>query len=213
MNDCPLCQSSKTGYYSRDKFREFFFCPDCGLIFVPRSQLIDQIQEKTRYQSHQNAEDDDFYRQYLQQIATAVGEQLTVAQTGLDFGCGRTSLLAQLFKQQGHECDSYDVYFCPNEGIWQKKYRFIILSEVIEHLRHPLEDMQRVRELLARGGSLFIKTKLHPQDKMSFDNWFYKRDITHVQFFNPTSFEYLAATLGLSSPQQVGADLFQFKES
>lgn len=118
--------------------------------------------------------------------------------------------MSDLFKKKNFSVDSYDLYYFPDMTIWSKKFNFIILSEVIEHLRDPIKEMKRIRDLLLPDGKIFIKTKLHPGDKTLFENWFYKRDITHIQFFSDESLGYLAKELSMLGPKQLSEDLFVF---
>jgi SAM-dependent methyltransferase len=210
VSDCPLCSDHNAQEYSRDKSRSYLICQQCQLIFVPRDQMIQPEQEKQRYDSHQNEESDPHYQNYLQQIVKQVLPSLKNGQCGLDFGCGRTDLMAQLFKTHNYSVDSFDLYFLPDEKIWNRKYNFIILSEVIEHLREPLREMQKLRQLLLPDGTIYIKTKLHPGQKDSFDNWFYKRDNTHVQFFDLVSLGELGKKIKMHGPELIGEDLFRF---
>ncbi|MGE3609891.1 MAG: class I SAM-dependent methyltransferase [Bacteriovoracaceae bacterium] len=192
--------------------RSYFLCQNCELIFVPRNQLIPEIKEKERYELHQNAESDPYYQDYLSQILISVLPLIEKNQVGLDFGCGRTTLLAQLFSQKGIEVDSFDYYFLKDETIWNKKYDFIVLSEVIEHLRDPFEEMKSLKNILNPNGKMFIKTKFYPQ-KSEFDQWFYKRDLTHIQFFNPQSMEHLGHSLQMKSEFYLnGPDLTLFRK-
>ncbi len=209
-DECPLCLNKNTQDYARDPSRDFSLCSICSLIFVPRAQLISSNDEKKRYDFHQNDESDEFYRKYLNLIAERILPTLSEGETGLDFGCGRTTLMSDLIKKKNFAVDSYDLYYFPDMTIWSKKFNFIILSEVIEHLRNPIEEMKRLRKLLIPEGKMFIKTKLHPGDKPLFDNWFYKRDITHVQFFSEDSLRYLAKELSMSGPNMLSEDLFVF---
>jgi 2-polyprenyl-3-methyl-5-hydroxy-6-metoxy-1,4-benzoquinol methylase len=175
--DCPLCQSIQTQEYSRDKSRQFLQCVDCGLVFVAREQLITNLEEKERYEAHQNSEDDPRYVDYLQKFLNTLLPELKSKDVGLDFGCGRTTLLSSLFSKQQFVMKSFDLYFFPDEQILNEQYDFIVLSEVIEHLRDPRLDMQRLRALLRPGGKIFLKTQLLPETKQKFDDWFYKRAI------------------------------------
>ena len=210
VSNCPLCLDHNTQEYSRDKLRSYLICSNCELIFVPRDQLITQEQEKKRYDSHQNDKENSNYQNYLKKIINEILPSLEKEDTGLDFGCGITDLMGQLFKTKSFEVDSFDLYFFPEKKIWKKTYNFIILSEVIEHLRNPLSEMQGLRQILLARGQFFIKTKLHPNQKDSFDNWFYKRDNTHVQFFNLASLKKLATQLNMNDPEMIGEDLYRF---
>jgi cyclopropane fatty-acyl-phospholipid synthase-like methyltransferase len=208
VSSCPLCRSDKISEYSSDKFRSYQLCHACQLIFVPRSQLISQVEEKKRYDTHNNSEADSRYRAYLAQIVDLVVTEVKIGSRGLDFGCGSSTLMAEIFKERGFSVDSYDLFYHPQEFIWEKTYDFIILSEVIEHLREPLATMQALKSRLNPGGSFFIKTALSPDSKESFDKWFYKRDSTHIQFFQLPSLESLMEQMQMSSLKILAKDLF-----
>ncbi|WP_408097641.1 class I SAM-dependent methyltransferase [Peredibacter sp. HCB2-198] len=208
---CPLCQHQSSTIFDQDKLRSYYLCDQCGLVFVPRESLISSSEEKKRYDSHQNSDQDPGYHNYLLKISQEILPHLLSSGRGLDFGCGATKMLGSMFEKAGFEVDSFDLYYHPDQTIWQKKYDFIILSEVIEHLNSPREVMINLRGLLNPSGHIFVKTKTYPAPP-EFKNWFYKRDITHVQFFNQSSFEYLAQLVHLTGPMKIGEDLFLFKE-
>lgn len=205
---CPVCQSSEYVLFDQDKKRSYFKCSDCTLVFVPREQILSAADESNRYEAHQNSEDDPYYKKYLTDIAQETLPFLHSESFGLDFGCGKTKLLASIYEERGIQMDSFDLYFHPDESIWKKTYNFIILSEVIEHLAAPKETMESLNSLLKTGGEFFIKTKFYPESSEDFSNWFYKRDMTHVEFFNEKSMETLAQKLGKSF-QKIGNDLYR----
>ncbi len=208
VTNCPLCLNSETLPYSADKARVYVLCSSCQLVFVPRENLISFEAEKARYEAHENNEADPGYVHYLQTISLAIQLHLNPLSSGLDFGCGRTTILADHLKESQFQMDSYDAYFFKDELIWDKKYDFIILSEVIEHLRGPRQEMRLLARLLNPDGKLFIKTKFRPETKEQFDHWFYKRDSTHVQFFNTESMNYLKNFLGMNEMKVIGSDLY-----
>lgn len=206
--NCPVCSSQELELFDQDKFRSYQKCLGCKLVYVPRNNLISTLDEKTRYDSH---EIDLGYEKYLTKISESILPHVSSTLKGLDFGSGKTEFMAQLFKNHGIHVDSFDKYFLPTE-IWDKKFDFIILSEVIEHLREPMIEMEKLKELLNPNGQFFIKTKFLPLEKEDFKNWFYKRDITHIQFFDPESMKYLARRLGFSF-KEIGEDLYLFAMS
>lgn len=212
MDKCPLCLSYETSEYSRDQKRIYYQCSQCSLIFVPRNLLIAEKEEKLRYESHKNDALDAGYKAYLGKIADSLLPFLADDSQGLDFGSGRTTLLADLLKEKGINVESYDLFFRPDEKIWSRHYDFIVLSEVVEHLREPLETLKSLKEILTKDGQLFIKTKFYPKEKKNFENWFYKRDMTHVQFFSDSSMRFLARSLGFEGKfQMIGEDLYRIK--
>jgi Methyltransferase domain len=207
---CPLCQRKETELYDQDKQRSFMQCLGCNLVFVPRHELISETKEFDRYRAHENAEENEGYHFYLAGIRNQIIPHLSPHSRGLDFGSGKTKLLEHLLRERGHDVLSYDVYFYPESPYKKDKYDFIVLSEVIEHLRNPLETMSELKLLLDTRGKMFIKTRLLPVKREEFKDWFYKRDITHVQFFSERSFEVLSKSLNIGKAKFLGDDLYLF---
>lgn len=193
---CPLCGSSSELYH-QDKQRSYQQCESCELVFVPRSELVTSEAEKSRYDAH---ETDNYYQTYLSTIAAAIMPHRKTHEHGLDFGCGKTTALGDIIGN----VESYDLFYRPDQSLLTKKYDFIILSEVIEHLRDPKQTMDELKKLAPK---FFIKTKLLPE-KSKFADWFYKRDVTHIQFFNESSFN----ALGFREWKKIGEDIYLFTE-
>lgn len=204
---CPLCRSDSLKLYDRDKFRSYQFCSVCRLISVPRSELITAEEEKARYDLHENDASEQ-YREYLGGIADALLPKLSAGSVGLDFGCGKSLLMEKILEGHGHRVESYDLYFHPKESVLDADFDFILLSEVIEHLASPVEVMTRLKGKLRTGGKLFLKTKLYPPDPMAFHSWSYKRDPTHIQFFEFTSLKKLGEIIDLPQLEVLGPDIF-----
>ncbi|HXH32497.1 MAG TPA: class I SAM-dependent methyltransferase [Bacteriovoracaceae bacterium] len=208
--NCPICQSGAVSKYHEDKFRQYFLCSNCTLVFIPRESILAFADEAQRYEAHQNDDDEPDYISYLGKIVDSVRPELSKGSRGLDFGCGKTTLLEKLFEAHGIEMDSYDLYFHPTETVWKKNYNFIILSEVIEHLSDPTGVMRRLKKNLRFRGKFFIKTKLYPSHPEAFAQWYYKRDMTHVQFFSGESLYQLAGLLKMKGPKKLSEDVFEF---
>ena len=202
---CPLCASHESTLYSADSFRSYFQCSSCNLVFVPRAELISEADEKKRYDSHENSSDDEGYRKYLGGILQQVLPFLSDKSTGLDYGSGRTELFASLFPSS-YRVESFDLYYFPRTELFQNTYDFITLIEVIEHLRNPASELTKLKALLRPGGMLFFRTKFLP-DKEKFKDWFYKRDVTHVQFFTPETVAFLCRAFGFREYKILDADL------
>jgi ubiquinone/menaquinone biosynthesis C-methylase UbiE len=207
---CPVCGKSEVSPYHQDKLRSYCQCFHCKLVFVPRSELISEHQEIKRYEAHENESFDPNYQNYMAKISSMITPHLEPGDKGLDFGCGRSKMLEKLITGKGWPVTSYDKYFHPL-NLLGDVFDFIVLSEVIEHLRTPEMDLQDIKRLLASGGKLFIKTKILPPS--GFDQWFYKRDITHVQFFSEKSFQQLGLKFQLRGPEYLGNDLWLFRNN
>jgi len=210
---CPLCRHLEINPYSSDRNRHYLQCERCSLVFVSRNEVLPESLERKRYEAHENDETDEFYQQYLTKTVNSLLPFLKEKSSGLDFGCGRTNLLQKILEKRGYQCFSYDIFFHPKEEVFTTTYDFIILSEVIEHLRDPALELNRLSSLLNNNGILIIKTKILPEAKEDFTNWFYKRDQTHIQFFNLKSFEVMGRLCDLKMPEHIGEDLYLFRNN
>ncbi|HHD84192.1 MAG TPA: class I SAM-dependent methyltransferase, partial [Campylobacteraceae bacterium] len=105
-----------------------------------------------------------------------------------------------LMEKCGFSMDIYDCFYAPDETVFKKRYDFITSTEVIEHLHDPMGELTRLWTLLKPDGVLGIMTAFRVED---FADWYYKRDLTHIRFFTPKTFEWIAKKLGaqLEIPQ------------
>lgn len=205
---CPLCLHPEINLFAPEKNRDYVICNNCSLVFVPRDQIISTEREKLRYEAHDNSEQNENYKSYLSSIAQSIFKKIPNGLNGLDFGSGKTTIMADFFKENGFHMESYDIFFKPDSSLLEKKYDFVLMSEVIEHLRQPELELRKIVEMLKQESFLFIKTKLLPEKKEDFKNWFYKRDITHIQFFSLKTFDVLSEKYGMSKTEQIDEDLF-----
>ena len=187
---CPLCKSQNTTHYLRDSFREYLICTDCSLVFVPKTFHLSEKEEKQRYDLHKNDPTDPRYRAFLSRICNPMKARLPKRARGLDFGCGPGPTLSLMFQAHGYTVDIYDKFYAHNPEVFQRKYDFVTATEVVEHLKNPQHELQRLYHLIEPGGILGIMTKL-VIDKSAFENWHYKRDTTHICFFSKPTFEWL----------------------
>jgi 2-polyprenyl-3-methyl-5-hydroxy-6-metoxy-1,4-benzoquinol methylase len=116
----------------------------------------------------------------------------------LEFGCGPGPVLAKLLENEGAKVTKYDKFFFDDESYKEKKYDFITSTEVFEHLQHPKESLAELAELLKPGGMIAIMTNFHLNDTDRFLKWWYRRDPTHISFFNKRVFEVLTKKLNLT---------------
>ena len=117
-------------------------------------------------------------------------DRISVGACGLDFGSGPGPTLSKMFESRGFQTDIYDVYYAPNEGVFQKTYDFITICEVVEHFHKPQMELDRLFGLLKPNGLMAIKTQFLPP-KDEFPTWYYKREPTHVCFFSEQTFKFL----------------------
>lgn len=188
---CPLCRGANTGQFFQDQRRDYILCPTCSLIFVPSGQFLTTAEEKARYDTHQNTPDDLRYRRFLSRIFIPMQERLAPGSHGLDFGSGPGPTLSLMFEEIGHSMAIYDYFYAKDSSVLQKQYDFITATEVLEHLHDPGKELDRLWALLKPGGNLGVMTQQVP-DREVFARWYYKNDPTHVCFFSPSTFLWLA---------------------
>ena len=204
---CPLCQLSKGIKFFEDH-RSYFQCLKCSLVFVPPQQYLTAEEEKAMYDLHENSSDDPGYRQFLNRFLQPFLQHLKPHSYGLDFGSGPGPTLSIMLEENGHTVENYDCFYAPDINLLDKSdskqaYDFITATEVIEHLHHPKQELERLWSCLKVNGSLGIMTK-RVFNQEAFSHWHYKNDITHVCFYSLETFQWLANHWGatLSIPEK-----------
>ena len=191
---CLLCGHPQCSSYHQDRQRDYYQCNQCHLVFVPTSQHLSAQAEKAIYDLHENNLQDEGYRRFLRRCCDPLLARLPAHQQGLDFGCGPAPMLIQICQEQGHQMQGYDHFYQPDPSVWDQTYHFITMTEVIEHLNHPLPELTKLWQRLASGGLLAIMTK-RVLNVQAFATWHYKNDQTHVAFYSEATFAWLANEL------------------
>ena len=191
---CTLCDNPSHPFADVDG-RRYFRCGTCKLTFEDPATLPDREAEKAQYDLHENDPQDSGYRRFLSQLADPLCDRLPAGASGLDFGCGPGPALAQLLQERGHPCTTYDPIYAPHEARLATQYDFITCTEVIEHLHRPAREWRFFADSVKPGGWLGIMTRWLVDDS-AFAHWHYRRDPTHVCFWQPDTFAWLAARDG-----------------
>jgi len=177
--------------YHEDKKRTYLQCNRCSFVFVPAIFHPGPEEEKAEYDLHENNIADKGYRKFLSRLSDPLLNRLNPGLRGLDFGCGPGPALAVIMKEAGHTVDLFDLYYYPDESIFENTYDFITTTEVVEHLKNPHLVFDQLFQMLKPGGFLGIMTKL-VTDYDAFCKWHYIQDKTHISFFSRETFYYLA---------------------
>ena len=191
INTCPLCKSNQEESFYTDSYREYLKCSYCDFVFVPKIYHLSENDERARYDTHNNDPKDDRYRNFLSQLLSPLQERISVNSSGLDFGSGPGPTLSLMLKDCGHTVDLYDKFYAKNDFVFKKQYDFITASEVVEHLRQPMVELNRLMGLLKSNGILAIMTQILTP-KVDFSQWYYKNDPSHIGFFSEKALNYLA---------------------
>lgn len=208
---CLLCLSEDHEFFFKDKFRANRRCNVCSIIFVPTKFHVTREDEKARYEEHNNDSDDIRYRDFLERITIPIKSRFTKGAKGLDFGCGSTNLLADIFKESGFEMEVYDPFYEMDRSVLGNEYDFIVSTEVVEHLSDPLPEFKKLFAMLEENGVLAVMTRLY-DDSIDFKTWHYKNDRTHIGFYSIETFDWLAKYLGVKY-SQIESDIFVFESN
>ena len=189
---CIVCKSKSTETFKTRDNKEYWSCDNCSAKFLDQKHYISMTEEKERYLEHNNRVDDKNYRDFLSRLSKPLKEKLSPNCKGLDFGCGHGPALADMLRSDGFDVDLYDPFFFPNKGVFSKQYDFITSSETVEHFFDPFKEFDTLNNLLAPKGWLAIMTSFLTTGD-AFEDWYYRRDPTHVVFYTERTFEVIAS--------------------
>lgn len=198
MVTCLICSSSKLSTVSHSSRRALFhFCEGCDFVFVDPKDCPSEVEEKARYETHNNNFEDEGYRNFLRPFWQPL--QAKSSCDILDFGSGPQPALSQQLRSLGHRVWSYDPYFAP-QFPEDQKFDFIFCCEVIEHCRDPLAEIKKMQSVLKPSGEIWFRTELLQLPK--FSTWWYVRDPTHICFFSENTFSVIGKTLNLKAQRE-----------
>ena len=191
----------------------YYHCKECEYIFKSSECHQDFTAQKERYNLHENEEEDAGYKAYFQRFLDFTLPLVGIPKTALDFGCGASSLLANMLEEKGIKCDYYDPIYHPDTLSDSKKYEFIVSTEVFEHLHQPKEVFESLLERLEEGGYLALQTQFHPNDIEAFKKWYYHQDPTHIVFFTAHTFRVLCKMYDCEFVGDNGKNMVVIKKS
>lgn len=196
MSACRLC-ASPTRPFAIERGRAYQQCSHCHSVMMAEAFLPDAQTEKALYLTHNNDVDDPRYQRFVSPIIEAVSQSHSVAETGLDFGCGNGPVITTLLRQKGFQITLFDPFFHNDNSVLDAQYDFIISCEVIEHLHQPDRVFKQLRAMLKPGGKLYCMTLCY-DEKIDFAGWHYKNDPTHVFFYHTDSLPLIRDRYGFA---------------
>lgn len=183
---CPLCETKGNFFYKES----FFLCPNCQGIFKNRDALLEEAKEKERYLLHSDDGDELGYQKFVYPLLDVVLKDIPKEARGLDFGTGKSQIVAKMLQKYDYKIDLYDPFFYPNREVFDQKYHFITACEVIEHFYHPAKEFFLLKSLLHTKGRLYCMTHLYDEN-IDFAKWYYKNDTTHVFIYQKETIAYI----------------------
>ncbi len=191
--NCKICNSTTLTVKDKQFRLDYFNCTNCDYLFLNPDDIVSKEEELRIYELHQNTlENTGYVNMFKDFIKKTITPHQSNIKTALDFGSGPEPVLAHLLTEEGFDVDIYDPFFSPNKIYENKTYDLITSTEVVEHLKNPLETFELLYNCLNPEGILSMLTLFHPQDDERFQTWWYRRDTTHISFYTHTTFKYLA---------------------
>jgi 2-polyprenyl-3-methyl-5-hydroxy-6-metoxy-1,4-benzoquinol methylase len=175
--------------------RDYRRCDACRATFLEPAQRLSREEEHAQYLLHQNDAGDPAYRRFLSKLANPLLSRLSPRAEGLDYGCGPGPALAQMLREAGHVVSLYDPFFAPDRSALDRTYDFITCTEAAEHFHAPADELDRLGSIVRPGGLIAIMTSFQVDDDL-FAGWHYRRDPTHVVFYQEATFHHVAEQRG-----------------
>ncbi len=194
MHRCPLCHNTDTSLFHRNKKRDMYTCSHCQLIFSDATSHLPPQVEKNRY-LESNRKKQAALTQFLISLIAQCEQGSSAPLSGLNFGRVLDSSSLSSTGLHQHHIEQYDPFFAPDHHLLKQHYDYICCYKVFEHFRFPFKEWSLLGTMLKPGGWLAISTKLLT-DIHSFDKWHHKNNLTHVSFYQRSTFEYLAEQAG-----------------
>jgi SAM-dependent methyltransferase len=192
---CPLCQEPASHFYLDARTVQNYFKCGCGLYFLNPNERLSSDQELERYELHRNDLNSEDYQNFVAPLAREISNRVPPGASGLDFGCGPAPIMAHILGLAGYRMSAYDPYFNPDYGTLNKRFDFVVASEVAEHFYSPAVEFRNLKAMIKPGGVLGLMTLLVTQET-DFSDWYYRRDPTHVVFYSEDSLQWIKRRFG-----------------
>jgi len=155
--------------------------------------------EIARYQWHRNRIEDEGYVRFLMPVIHCL-KRHGVSGRVLDYGAGPEPVLTALMIRAGFDARGYDPHFqerYEHDGVIPGSGGFeaVVSTEVFEHFREPMREMDRLQFLVKPGGLLVVMTALVTEG-VKMATWHYANDATHIVFYSEATFGFIARRWG-----------------
>lgn len=194
---CPVCSGTDTRSFGLSDQKQYWRCQSCHATWLDPAHHLSAEDEYAHYLNHENEVYDPGYRTFLARLTDPLLQVLPAHSDGLDYGCGPGPALAAMLTEAGHHMATWDPFFADHRQVLDRQYDFVTCTEVLEHLRKPLETFQMFDKLLCPGGWLGLMTCFQNDDD-AFAGWHYRKDPTHIVFYRAETIEQISKTLGWS---------------
>ncbi len=197
MHSCLVCGKEVSSFQDMQFDYNYHYCAHCH--FIKKNNKLTPELEKLEYKRHNNTLANASYVNYWHGLINDYFlNYLTVQSRVLDYGSGLFPILQAILARDYHmDIDIYDLYFATSSEYKKKEYDVIFITEVIEHLDDPIPVLKHLIDLLVTNGRLIVMTLFHSNDEQQFNQWWYRRDPTHISFFDYHTFIIIAKQLNV----------------
>ncbi len=185
VEPCRVC-GARANLFFKDS-RRFYKCPNCLLVFT--NEMADPKFQETFYKGQWGAQDNMFWQKQADTLLPVI-TKIKGPRRILDFGSGSGALTEEL-RRRGYDVTPLEPMI--NGYLMDQSYphRFdtVIAVEVFEHLLSLWEEIDEIEKVLTGDGIIVVSTLLtnpfieSPDSAEQFGAWWYKNDLTHVNFF------------------------------
>ncbi|MBI4895172.1 MAG: class I SAM-dependent methyltransferase [Candidatus Aenigmarchaeota archaeon] len=237
VKECPVCKNmSNNQKYFDYRGIVSFVCDKCDCLYddkVPVS--VEDVYDNVDYLEH--TKKTSYIKEYEYRKNRFGFERANIIESSLgslkgkrilDIGCG-TGLFLDVMTKFGAVPDGLEIskplaeYTAKRLGIkvftedfmgFSSDYRYDVITmfDLIEHIKNPLDMLQRAKELLNKGGIILVFTPNYRSIAFEIlknnSNLYIPTD--HLLFFSKKTVDFLAKTLGmeLSMYSTNGMDAF-----
>lgn len=195
--NCLIC-GSKTHTLKDEQMKvTYSVCNACEFVYKNTEYHLNNDGEHDEYKMHNNSFESKGYVQMFERFIAENIRPLNISGIALEFGSGPGPVLKELLRREGFEMYDYDPFFNPNTDYSDRKYDLITSTEVVEHFSNPLKEFVHISSLLKVNSYLVVMTNFNNFTENEFLKWWYRRDATHISFYNVKTFEFIAKKLKL----------------
>jgi len=206
---CIICGAQTIELLDKQFNQIYRECLHCKCVFTNETDYLNEELELDQYSRHNNSIESPGYVEMFDRFLDFVIPE-SFSGNCLDFGSGPEPVLQTVVGRRGLVCDIYDPYYADEKP--EKKYDLITSTEVFEHFYDPLKELTFLSSLLNENGYLAVMT-LFINDDIDFQDWWYRRDPTHVTFYNLETFSYLAKRFGFEIVKHNKKNIILLKKS
>ena len=191
---CPFCESSndltlgspyKT-FFNNNEFH-YIKCSKCKIVYInpiPSNHILENIYSKNNYHKVFYSDEYSNFKKFFFITLNEISKYLNTKSSFLDYGCGTGYFLKYLneknFLVHGVEFEISTVEKAKNNSganvmtidefnNSNKKFDFVYLGDVFEHLGNPIQIMNELIQKINKNGYLCVEGPL--ERNMSFANY------------------------------------------